>query len=192
MKKLFAIIATMLTLAAPTALQAFDGCQPDRCCEPDFCCQGRLYAGIFGGVNWLDYHREEHHANPGGIVGAEIGYAWTNWRSEFEFSYRYNKLEHRRRHEHSYSFMVNEYYDFCAIHCGCFQLRPFLGAGIGYDRVHTQQGEESKHSGFSWQLMGGVAYELCDNIELDAEYKFHRAHRRIYDHSLTVGLKKFF
>lgn len=62
-------------------------------------------------------------------------------------------------------------------------LRPYVGGGIGYTRfeakgiyapsvspIQTNDSDET----FSWQLMGGVGYDIAPNLELGGRYRFQQ------------------
>lgn len=182
MKKLFAMLATVCTLALPTAMQAAEG----------------FYVGGQGGVNFLDVNAHHSHLKTDvgynlGIVG---GYKWCNGISaEAEITYRRNDVRHISGDIHTWSYMVNGYYDLPV--CWCVPVTPYLGAGIGYDRTELKIHRFGRgHSDeFAWQLMAGLNYEFCNNVVVNAEYKFHdinAKHVDVYDHSITIGAKKFF
>lgn len=197
MKKLFAIVATALTLAAPTLTQAHEG----------------FYAGAQGGLNFLhvkDLHSRHVEFDTGYELGLVAGYGWCNgFRGEAEVAYRNNDYKLHARDEegtkhhfkgdiHTWSFMANGYYDFCEWYC----VTPYVGGGIGYDKLHQSihaGGHKYKgsNSGFAWQLMAGVNYDLCEDWVVSGEYKFHmsplkHSHNNLQNHAITIGVKKFF
>jgi opacity protein-like surface antigen len=84
---------------------------------------------------------------------------------------------------------------------GCFCIRPYLGAGIGFASERRRNGSSShdeyreyssssdnRRTNFAWQLIAGLAYPLNDCIDLDLAYRFFqttRAHAN--NHGLTLG-----
>lgn len=49
-----------------------------------------------------------------------------------------------------------------------------------------------KEQGIAWQAMAGLNYELCDGVDLNLEYKYHKGVKKSYDNALTLGAKKYF
>jgi OmpA-OmpF porin, OOP family len=198
MKKVFALVAIVLTLATPTVMQAQEGC----------------YAGVQGGVNFLDSHFLKERCcrfDTGYNVGVVGGYAWCiGWHLESEITYHYNRYslngtnkhaEKTRHHGnvHTWSAMLNGYYDIPI--WKCWRIEPYVGAGVGADYVHQSMrvlGEKFKGSntGFAWQVMAGINYFLLEDVALSAEYKFHMAPLRhghhLQNQSVILGIKKFF
>lgn len=193
MKKFFAIVAAVFTLVAPTATEAEEG----------------FYAGAMGGVNFLDAKHTK--VNTGWTVGVVGGYEMCNdFSVEAEVSYRGNNPKHNHSSSttttrsssssnhnfRTWSFMGNLYYDIDM----CWCVKPYVGVGIGYDDVHggNHSGSSSsssvhhKDSGFAYQVMVGAAYELCNELDLTLEYKFHDTRHGNYNNAITLGVKKFF
>lgn len=198
MKKIFALIAIVLTLATPTVMQAQEG----------------YYAGAQGGVNFLDSHflKARHcRFDTGYNVGIVGGYAsCAGWRLEPEIAYRHNQYSLHGTNElaekityhgnvYTWSAMVNGYYDIPTWKCWC--VEPYIGVGIGADYVQQSiriLGEKFRGSntGFAWQVMAGINYFLLEDVALSAEYKFHMAPLRhghdLQNQSVIFGIKKFF
>jgi opacity protein-like surface antigen len=138
MKNILFLFAALLTLSSSALIKAEEG----------------TYASVFGGVNWLENIKKNHHKfkfQTGYLVGGAVGYEWcNNIRAEAEFAYRNNKLRHghwshkdgnHQRHHQSWkgrnsvrtwSLLANLLYDFDMDSCGCSWLKPYLGFGIGY------------------------------------------------------------
>lgn len=190
MKKLLGVIATLITIALPPAMQAQEG----------------FYAGGFAGVNFLDI-RPQHHVHvdtdTGYALGAVLGYKFCDdFRLEGEIAYRdngFDKIKHHGEkisvhgHAKSWSFMANGYYDLPVD----WIVTPYVGGGIGYETCcghmsHNSFKGKISENGFAWQLMAGLNYDLTDDIQVNLEYKFHKAKQDAYDHALVVGMKRFF
>jgi len=195
MKKVFAIVAVALI---PLLIQAGE----------DF------YVGVQGGVNFLDCHYlTKRHCvfDTGYNVGAVGGYAWCNGlRLETEITYHDNDYRLHGRNEdgdkdtfhgnvNTWSFMTNGYFDIPV--CICDSITPYIGVGIGVDRVHQKikiagHNYKGSNTGFAWQLMGGASYCLFEDTVLSVEYKFHMAPLRsgheLQNHSVILGVKRFF
>jgi opacity protein-like surface antigen len=198
MKKVLALVVIVLTLAAPVIMQAQEG----------------YYAGAQGGVNFLDSHfLKARHCkfDTGYNVGIVGGYAsCVGWRLESEITYHDNRYSLHGTNEqaqktryhgnvYTWSAMLNGYYDISLLKC--WNIAPYIGAGIGADNVHQSiriLGEKFKGSntGFAWQVMTGINYFLLEDVVLSAEYKYHSAPLRhghhLQNQSVTFGVKKFF
>jgi outer membrane protein OmpA-like peptidoglycan-associated protein len=91
----------------------------------------------------------------------------------------------------NYAIMTNALYE---IPLG-LPLRPYVGGGVGaadYDPYHIRGngmpypayvGGPSSW-GFAWQAIGGVAYDMTDNLALTLEYRYFD---RVADHPQGVG-----
>lgn len=209
MKKTILSITTFL-LFMSTCLQA----QPNNVFyQDDVCCEERsgFYAEIFGGANFLQEEKRNHHIkaefNTGYIVSGSIGYLWCNGiRVEAEYAYRRNSLDKLRYHGKGYSFdghfqtssyMANALWELPMYrwNLNCWKLQPFVGGGIGYDHQqfllkHQEfkiRGKNDDH--FAWQVIAGVKYPLFCNTDISIEYKYHNGGtKHINDHSVGVGL----
>jgi opacity protein-like surface antigen len=164
-----------------------------------------FYVGAFGGGNFLsDYH---HHGvktsfDAGYLAGGNIGYSLDEgMRVEGEFTYRNNKIncvrcagqknKHLHTHLSTYSLMANGYYDF---NCGLFDIKPYVGGGIGYAWNETRAQVRNIHvvgkdKGFAWQAMAGASYNLYCNVKVNAEYRFFKTLKHINDQAVIVGLE---
>lgn len=193
MKKIILAITAAIAFITPAAMQA----------------EG-FYAGAIGGLNFIqdDVKHLDLDYDAGYQVGIVGGYAWCNGiRTEAEISYRRNKLDHIKyrteegrykshhlcAHTRSFAYMANVLYDISTP----WEITPFIGAGIGYADEHTRFSfndlhvKGSKH-GFAYQAIAGAAYPICDNVDLSLEYRFFKGQEDLYNHSLALGLKRFF
>lgn len=186
MKKFMFILAAL----AVSFIYADD----DECC--DSCgCGGNVYAGVFGGVNWV---QKFHHRDPktGFLVGGNVGYKWCNGlRAELEFSYRDNEVRghdwESDNHTHLYAGLFNILYSFDS--WGCWCLKPFIGAGVGggsAKRHHTFCDPCHKsQSTFVWQLIAGLAYPLNNCVDIALTYRyFNTTNHTLHNHGLALGL----
>lgn len=195
MKRLLAIAAAALALAAPTAMHAGQG----------------LYIGIEGGPNWLDFNKAHHtNADTGYTIACMTGYKFCNgFTGELEGNYRCNRWQRRgdenktgasHKHVQSWSYMGNVYYDLqnalntCWANgwrsCWdpCWRVSPYVGAGAGYDQVHRSQ----RNSGFAYQVMAGLSYSPAIDWDILLEYKFHQRNGKAFEQSVTWGARKYF
>lgn len=172
------------------------------------------YVGGIAGVNLLypDHHVKTH---PGFNLGAFAGYKFVscenpclNLRLEGEISYRRNTLKSFRLPTTSYkvhgftdsmTLMANAFYDFETN----TRWTPYVGIGIGYihDRIHTKCKLEGKtvgrwgkgsEDGFASQYIGGVAYRICDGMDLGLEYRYLLAREHCNEHTVAFTVKQYF
>jgi len=184
-------------------------------CMETFPCDARdeaIYAGVFGGANWLHSpHVDE--AKVGFFTGGAVGYQFeAPFRLEGEVAFRRNCLvkinsddkSKLRVHSHTWSYLGNLYYDFDCL----YQIKPYLGIGMGYAQQRTYLKLENvasvegsavnvsvkgkRERGFAWQAIAGIAYPICDKVDLGLEYRFFDARARGRDHCIGLGLKRFF
>ena len=155
-----------------------------------------------------------------GYVGsAAIGYNWffpesfADVRVEVEGAYRYNDIDEydgvsADGQTEAFSAMLNGYLDFRTT----LPFVPYVGFGIGATRVkHEDDGAggtvpviDDHDTVFAYQVMGGINFDLSDNLAVGAEYRFHETEKfqfvyntggtftRDYNHhsvlvTLTVG-----
>lgn len=195
MKKFVLMMVALLAVALPKVAQGYEVEGP--------------YVGAFSGFNFLSSSSHDHSKakfHPGWLAGAQVGYAWCGgWRSEFEVSYRHNKVKsyHYRNDAgddvgggcgnfHAWSFMANGYYDLPT----CWCVSPFIGAGIGYDVQKFSKaphGLADKKNGFAWQILAGLGYPIDDCLEMALEYRFHKGnYKRLYSNAIDVRVNWIF
>lgn len=203
-------MASMMLLGASAAQAWTDS----GCCYEDPCCEDQtgFYIGGFGGANFISTSRDcgqnRRHFDTGYVFSASLGYRWChNVRFEFEYAYRNNKGRHSdsavsgstRKHFTQNAYMFNGFYDIAM--CNDWCLKPFVGAGIGY--AQSRNGNHNfdsavsynrnKRNGFAWQIIAGLAYPICDEVDLSLEYRFFKSReRRLYNNDVGVGLKYYF
>lgn len=146
-----------------------------------------LYAGVFGGANWLEISNSRAKANfdVGYIVGGSIGYRWCGGlRLEGEIAYRNNQIKsaHLKRHHrecdreckahdsssskndnrlkghfHTVSYMANVLYDYPF---ECSPWKVYVGGGIGYA---TQKFSTKRHHHECEEVFAGSDYSNRDD-----------------------------
>lgn len=188
-------------------------CYENSCCVDNSCCVNRLnfYAKVFGGANFLQstkISRNTSKYHTGYLVSGSLGYSWCyGLRLEGEYAFRRNAInkihlfgEGCSKHGHfqTSSYMVNLLGDvplswWSWWRCALWKVRPFVGAGIGYDCEHMHSSNSciifhQKWHHFSWQVMAGVAYPIFCKTELTLEYKYHQGGCHFKNHSVGVGL----
>lgn len=164
-----------------------------------------MYVGVLGGVNLLqNEHRHDDSIKykTGYTAGAFAGYGFcNNIRVEGEFLYRRNNVKHIKNdkgtfhcgHYRSYSLMANCLYDFNI----CYPVTPYLGVGIGADRVTTaisipESGFKNHKTRFAAQGIAGFSYPICDNTEMSIDYRYHWVENHRNNNTFTMGLKYIF
>lgn len=167
-----------------------------------------FYAKVFGGANFLQNTKITQNRakyDTGYIVAGSLGYTWCYGLSlEGEYAFRRNGI--RKIHLHgegssqnghfqSSSYMANVLWDLplSYFEFSCLDIRPFVGAGMGYDfqQMHATNSRvifNQKWRHFSWQVMAGLAYPIFCNTELTLEYKFHQGGSHFNSNSIGLGL----
>jgi opacity protein-like surface antigen len=168
--------------------------------------RANFYAKILGGANFLqnsaiDGNRSTYQA--GYLAAGSLGYCWRYYglHLEGEYAFRRNAIskihfvtEGSSNHGHfqTSSYMANLLWDLPPS-CAFWNIRPFIGAGIGYDfqRMHSSNSRivfNQKWNRVSWQVMAGLAYPIFRHMEMTLEYKFHQGGSHFYNNSVGVGL----
>ncbi len=185
-------------------------CADDSCCNEDSFCpdETNFYAKFFGGANFLQsvtVTENKSKYQTGYVVAGSVGYQWCYGLAlEGEYAYRRNAIrkidffgEGCSKHGHfqTSSYMANLLWNvpLSSWECTCWNIRPFIGAGIGYDfqQMHSSNCRIDFHQKwrhFSWQIMTGLAYPVFCNTEITLEYKFHQGGSHFNNHAVGVGL----
>jgi opacity protein-like surface antigen len=184
----------------------FRAASAQECCEEESCCTGNFYAKVFGGANFLQNTTitgNNAHYHAGYLVSGSLGYSWCCGLSlEGEYAYRRNGIkkidfvgEGSSKHGHlrTSSYMGNPLWDLSTCGCACWNLKPFIGAGVGYDspKMHSSNSRvifNQKWHHYSWQAIAGIACPIFCNTEVTVEYKFHQGGSQFYHHAVGVGL----
>lgn len=107
-----------------------------------------------------------------------------------------------RGHLETYAVLANFYYDLDF--CNCWNLKPYIGAGVGYAHNVTKakvrfpgesrhRSEDDKSDKFAWQIIAGVAMPVTDCIDLALEYRyFNSGIRKIHNHDAGAALRFWF
>lgn len=164
--------------------------------EPGF------YVGLGGGLNLLsdsDFDilgsvNVDNDYDPGFVISGTAGYDFGNvWkygglRGEAELSYRENDIDTHNvaalggdqpgstGEASTMAIMLNALHDF---ETGT-RFRPYLGGGVGfawndldnYGIRAVPNVLDDDDSGFAWQLIAGVGYDLTDNVVIAADYRY--------------------
>ena len=190
-------------IIAPTAAMAQDG--------------SGVYAGIAGGANFLtdsdfdvlgtvDVDNEyDLGFAVSGAVGYDFGKVWElgGFRTELELSYRENSIDTHnvaalggdqpgsKGDASSLALMVNALHDFDT----GSPVTPYLGGGIGYawndldnygiDAVPDVLNDDD--SGFAWQLIAGVGYDLSPQATISVDYRYFSTSADVTSSAATGG-----
>ena len=127
-------------------------------------------------------------------LGAAFGYDFGEFRVEGEFGYQSHEFEEMTDFElngiprsdvdadgdiDAFIFLINGFYD---IDTGT-KLTPYLGGGIGFARLEIKdlfvggvdirivRGDDDD-TVFAYQLAGGIAYEITEEIFADLSYRY--------------------
>ncbi len=195
MKKIFFVIGAFLSMTLANSASA-------QCCPPVDCGCGDWYVGAFGGFNWLSHKGSDHHHvhnyKSGYLFGGDIGYRWENgFRLEGEVSYRHDKNKghhshHNKKAHKATAFMANGLYQF---DIDCFPIDIYFGGGLGWVNTHHNHDRhhDGKKNGFAWQLIAGIAYPICENLDLDLEYRFFDESKSKFNNSsVDLGFRYYF
>jgi OOP family OmpA-OmpF porin len=149
--------------------------------------QAQWYVGLDAGahmqedfastVNGTNYKAE---MGTGWLTQGEVGYAFGPWKLEGELSYRSASVDKVAGASGSgdisaLGMMVNGIYEFLPQS----KWHPFVGLGIG--AAHVDAGTVKKGSvaqfkgddwGFAYQGFAGVGYDVTDNWQLKAQYRY--------------------
>lgn len=178
-------------------------------CDEGLCCVKRkdFYAKVLAGANLLQNaiaNENRSFYQTGYMIGGSLGYCWRYGLSlEGEYAYRRNGIRKiyffgqgtsHNGHLQASSAMANLFWNLPLSACGyaCWNIKPFIGAGIGYDfqQMHSKNSRinfQQKWNCFSWQMMAGIAYPIVCNTEMTLEYKFHQG-GHFYNHTIGIGL----
>jgi len=123
-----------------------------------------------------DYDVEYNMGFDGDIVG---GYAFGQFRVEAELGYKtadFDKIEDSDGFDVDldgdtkvWSLMANALFN--PSFGGAWDAYIGVGAGIAWTKFDTDFGNV-KDSGFAWQIIAGVGYNISDNIELGLKYRY--------------------
>lgn len=203
MKKNALLLSFLLYTAAnaePTLLLP-EAAAPPSVEPPCHTHQTNFYAKIFSGPNFLQNTTiDGNHASykTGYIVAGSVGYCWPyGLRLEGEYSFRKNGISKidfvsqgssKNGDFHSSSYMVN----LSAWGCVFWNVKPFIGGGIGYDFQHMHSSNSrivfsQKWNHFAWQVMAGLGFPIFRNAEITVEYRFHQG-GHFFSHSVGAGL----
>lgn len=142
------------------------------------------------GFSWLDISNlgDGGAAIAGGGVGYQINdYFRTDIRADHAFSHDGGPYD-----VSGTTVLWNGYVDL-PLSMG---FTPYLGVGAGYGWAdYSGAASPANDSGFAWAAMGGVAFNMSQNITLDVGYRYREidvAGPNYADHSVTGGIRWHF
>jgi len=204
-----AIFSMILILAAPTG-SAFAQMRP-------------FYGGVFGGyaipqnMTWEDKSTGDNfdlNVDETGMIGFKLGYILPQARLLAL------ELEYYHFFEHNYgpggnSFVseagdlyLDNFFFNLLLRYPHGKIHPYIGAGIGFSDVNTQNVEttarfsflqEEVVTSFAWQLLAGLNFELAPGLSADFTYRYFgtNPHLSVVDlqyraSTLSVGINFHF
>lgn len=198
------ILLLLMSFLFFTAADAQDQESSD---EKLFCVdQTNFYAKFLSGANFLQNSTTDRNKSTfeaGYIIDGLLGYCWScGLRLEAEFAFRRNAIKKINfyaegcsfgGHFQTFSGMANLLWDLPLSSCGCGNIQPFIGLGLGYDfqQMHSSNSRiifYQKWNSLSWQAMAGLTWPIFCNTDMTLEYKFHQGGRHFYNHSVGIGL----
>lgn len=214
MKKFLIIFAALVTMSLSNTASA-------RCRSPvDLGC-GNWYIGGFGGYNWTAKngwkipknpvppsptnptpasttflpHFNLRQYKPGYLAGGSFGYRWKNgFRLEAEVSFRYNQRKHKHKNDSNHqatAYLANAIYQ-CKIEF--IPIQFYFGGGLGYCNTYHKHHERSvdDRDGFAWQALGGLAYPICNKLDITVEYRyFMESQANFRNNSVQLGFRYY-
>ena len=151
-----------------------------------------LYTDVDSNMDWAysdEYGSEKESYDVGDKGwGASLAIGVSNKlshgavRAELEFSQKADADSSYTSYDETFknkiqaqTLMLNAYYD---IDTGT-KLTPYVGAGIGYAKLEAKDeywnleyGKSIDKNNFAWQIGVGAAYNLTNNVSLDAGYRY--------------------
>lgn len=132
---------------------------------------GDWEVGAYGGYGWLDDYGR-FHPKDGFLYGGRVGYFFTpEWSLEFSAQRLSTETEFdivgvQDVDVNLDALRINGLYNFAATQ----KLRPFLTAGIGYERIDVKGFGES--CDFGWNAGGGARWFMTPNWNLRADGRY--------------------
>lgn len=198
-KKNIPLLLLTLLFFSTTAIEADDNCSLDKKC---------FYTKFFAGANFLQNSTVDDNKcsyQAGYILAGSVGYFfYYGMHVEAEYAYRRNAISNITffghgssddGHFQTSSCMANLFWDLplCSWGCRFWNIRPFVGTGVGCDfqkmqALSSRIDFNQSWTHFSWQLMTGLVFPIFRNLELTLEYKFHQGGSHFFNQSAGVGL----
>ncbi len=203
MKKTYLLAAAVTALASLSSMAQADD-------EKGIYIRGNVGYGVIPSVDYETVLAGDGEGK-GDIAGSVgIGYnLGNNWRVELDGFQIFNNMGAIDQNASSYAKlrntmgMLNVLYDFD----GMGRWEPYIGGGIGYNQTtlkasahdypnyagtfvpfsnpactaHNDCFFDDKDSGFAWQLIGGLGYDLTDNLSWDTQYRYTNVGSRNFD-----------
>ncbi len=209
MKKNLTLLLLPFSFLITPFLQAHNCCystgDAHSCCNKDEMC---FYAKVFSGPNFLQsttVNQNQVSYQTGYVVAGSLGYFFQDGlHIEAEYAYRRNSIStiyffgqgsSNNGYFQTSSCMGNLLWDLPLSNWGCsfWNIRPFIGAGVGCDFQHMHASNSrinfnQSWTHFSWQVMTGLVFPIFRNTELTLEYKFHQGGSHFNNQCVGLGL----
>ncbi|ARJ64806.1 hypothetical protein WV31_03505 [Magnetospirillum sp. ME-1] len=150
--------------------------------------QAQWYVGLDAGAQFLQDSKNsgtgvsglKSESDVGWLTQGVVGYGFGQWRVEGELSYRDSGISKVGGATGSGSTtalapMINGVYEFLPQS----KWHPFVGLGVGtayVDAGKVKKNGADAYNGSDWQFayqgFAGVGYDLTDNVELKAQYRY--------------------
>lgn len=195
----------MLLITVQSEAMNYGDFYQDISCPDERC---NFYAEIFGGANYIETQTRKNikfDFDTGFMVAGTYGYRLCyGFRFEIEYAYRRNPLKKIYFYDISHKFsgryqsnaaMANLVWDIPFNNYFCTWLfQPFIGGGVGLDYQEIQAKSRrfcchKKKKQFAWQAVAGIKYPIFCNMNIFAEYRFHKGgFRKFENHTIGGGL----
>ncbi|MBI3444972.1 MAG: OmpA family protein [Magnetospirillum sp.] len=180
--------------------------------------QAQWYVGVDAGGQFLQDSKNSGSGvsglkssyDAGWLAQGEVGYAFGPWRVEGELSYRSSGVSkvgsaNGSGDTSALAPMINGVYEFLPES----KWHPFVGLGLGgayVDNGTVKQNGANAYSGSDWQFayqgFAGVGYDLTNNVELKAQYRYFstldydtkassnntKLTSEYHDHTIMIGM----
>ncbi|WP_096703994.1 OmpA family protein [Magnetospirillum sp. 15-1] len=150
--------------------------------------QAQWYVGLDAGAQFLQDSKNsgngvsglKSESDAGWLTQGVVGYGFGQWRVEGELSYRSSDLDKvggasGKGETTALAPMINGVYEFLPQS----SWHPFVGLGIGTAYVDAGKAKKNgvdAYNGSDWQFayqgFAGVGYDLNENVELKAQYRY--------------------
>lgn len=179
------LLATTLVLV-PSAVIAADF--PVEPVPEQYASMGGWYLRGDAGWSFLDWNGGKN--DDGFTGGGGFGYKWNEWvRTDVRADYAGTYNVSRRHDMSTVTILGNAYLDMPLTPW----FKPYVGAGAGYGWVMDRPGGDE--SGFTFALMGGVTFDVTQQLAIDVGYRFRDiviSGPDVTDHSVLAGFRFMF
>ena len=151
--------------------------------------QGSYYIGLFGGgaiTPDIDIGGLSIEFEPGLDLGGSVGYKYSPFRGEVEFTYMYTDIDQVRisglgktsmsGEVEVAAVMVNALFDFDNLD---WFVVPYVGFGVGYAYLELELSDSTgsftaSEDHFAYQILAGINYNFSGNWAASLGYRYFR------------------